>query len=86
MCINDLFYKSLDCLLKHYGENCLNRKLSEIVKNTKKVEEAELVKLFEGLHPLVFHRFEARGIFVVQFYIRSKWLYIIVDDKIPCNE
>lgn len=69
-----------------YSPKCLYVKSSEIVKNTKKVEEGELIKLFEGIHPLAFHRFQERGIYVFQFYVKAKWVYVITDDKIPCND
>ncbi len=43
-------------------------------------------RLFFGLHPKIFHFFESYGIYVIRFYINGKWVYVITDDKIPCDK
>ena len=37
----------------------------------------------KGVYPSIFHVYRMKGIFVFRFYKNFKWLYVIIDDRIP---
>jgi len=39
-----------------------------------------------GVYPSIFHVYRIKGIFVFRFFKNFKWLYVIVDDRIPTIE
>jgi len=39
-----------------------------------------------GVYPPIFHRFRQVGIYVLRFFKNFKWIYVIVDDRLPCNK
>ena len=36
-----------------------------------------------GVYPSIFHVYRIKGIYVFRFFKNFKWLYVIVDDRIP---
>lgn len=51
----------------------------------KSLEEKHLKPLFEGVYPVVFHSFAKYSIYVLRFFIEEKWVYVIIDGKVPCD-
>ena len=41
-------------------------------------------KLSSGVFPKIFHSFSKYGINVMRFFKNYKWLYVIIDDRLPC--
>jgi calpain len=39
-----------------------------------------------GVYPSIFHVYRIKGIFVFRFFKNFKWLYVIIDDRIPTIE
>ena len=37
-----------------------------------------------GVFPPIFHKFRDRGLYCLRFQINFKWVYVIVDERIPC--
>lgn len=37
------------------------------------------------MYPLAFHSFAQIGLYVFKFFVRERWVYVLVDNKIPCN-
>ena len=38
-----------------------------------------------GVYPPIFHRFRLRGLYVLRFFKNFRWVYVIVDDRLPVN-
>jgi calpain, invertebrate len=36
------------------------------------------------VYPGIFHLYRAKGIYVFRFFKDFKWIYVIIDDRIPC--
>jgi calpain len=43
-----------------------------------------LHKIESGIHPYLFHSLHQYGIYVFKFFKNSQWIYVVIDDKIPC--
>ena len=39
--------------------------------------------LSNGVYPPIFHRYRSRGLFVFRIFKNFKWIYVIVDERIP---
>ena len=39
-----------------------------------------------GVYPPIFHRYRLRGLYVVRFFKNFRWIYVIVDDRLPVNK
>lgn len=37
-----------------------------------------------GVYPYIFHQFSKYGIYVLRFFKNMKWVYVLIDDQIPC--
>ena len=66
-----------DSLIYHEDLKIENLKNQEISDKTAH-------ELIHGIYPKLFHFLSKYGIFVFKFFKNCKWLYIIIDDKIPC--
>jgi len=38
----------------------------------------------KGVYPGIFHLYRAKGIYVFRFFKDFRWIYVIIDDRIPC--
>lgn len=41
--------------------------------------------LSNGVYPPIFHKFRAVGLFVIRIFKNFKWIYVIVDERIPID-
>lgn len=42
------------------------------------------IRFGKSIYPGIFHVYRAKGIYVFRFFKDFKWIYVIVDDRIPC--
>ena len=42
--------------------------------------------LSNGVFPPIFHKFRSRGLFVLRVFKNFKWIYVIVDERIPVKK
>ena len=42
--------------------------------------------LSNGVYPPIFHRFRSIGMYVIRIFKNFKWIYVVVDDRIPVNK
>lgn len=48
------------------------------------IVDKELATLLSnGVYPPIFHKFRAIGLYVIRFFKNFKWIYVIIDDRIP---
>lgn len=47
-------------------------------------EIAHLMSL--GVYPPIFHKYKRRGIYCLRFFKNFKWIYVIIDQRIPVNK
>jgi len=40
--------------------------------------------LLSGIYCPVFRPYAKYGLYVIRFYIDSNWVYVIIDDRLPC--
>ena len=78
-----MFCKSLSLLVNESDNYLWHR--GKINYNIKEVKSEDLAPLFHGVYPLAFHSFAQFGIYVFKFFVQNKWIYVLVDNKIPCN-
>ena len=38
-----------------------------------------------GVYPSIFHVYRLKGIYVFRFFKNFKWTYVIIDDRLPCE-
>jgi calpain, invertebrate len=50
------------------------------------IDKAMASQLSMGVYPPIFHRFRLRGIYVLRFFKNFRWIYVIVDDRLPVNK
>jgi len=43
-------------------------------------------EFFMGVYPPVFHKFRSRGIYVISIFKKMKWIYVIIDERIPVEK
>lgn len=41
--------------------------------------------LSNGVYPPIFHRFRSKGLFVIRIFKNFKWIYVIIDERIPID-
>lgn len=41
-------------------------------------------KLSVGVYPKIFHKFSKFGIYILRFFKNYQWLYVMIDDRLPC--
>jgi len=41
--------------------------------------------LSKGVYPPIFHRYRSIGLYVIRLFIDLKWVYVIVDERIPID-
>ena len=41
-------------------------------------------KLTQGVYPMIFHFLAKYGIYVFKFFKNCHWVYVTIDDKLPC--
>ena len=66
---------------------------NDLLWNRKKVDYTkrgdlsyeDMRPLFHGIYPEVFHGFAEYGIYVFKLFVRERWVYVLVDSKLPCN-
>ena len=49
------------------------------------LDNEEIFMLSNGVYPPIFHYFRRKGIFCFRFFKNSKWAYVIIDGRIPCD-
>ncbi len=37
-----------------------------------------------GVYPMIFHFLAKYGIYVFKFFKNFEWVYVMIDDKLPC--
>lgn len=42
-------------------------------------------KLSKGVYPPIFHKFRTIGLYVLRFFKNFKWVYVLVDERIPVD-
>ena len=42
--------------------------------------------LSNGIYPPIFHRYRSRGLYVLRIFKNFKWIYIIIDERIPVHK
>lgn len=42
--------------------------------------------LSNGVYPPIFHKFRSHGMYIIRIFKNFKWIYVIVDDRIPFNK
>ena len=40
----------------------------------------------KGVYPPIFHRFRSKGLYVIRIYKNFKWIYVIIDERIPVDK
>lgn len=65
-----------DDLLKGVGE--------KIDTTNGVLNEETMAKFSKGVYPPLFHCYRYKGMFIFKFFKGFKWLYVIIDDRIPC--
>jgi calpain len=53
------------------------------IKN-KSISDELAHKLTKGVYPKIFHFLEKFGMYVFRFFKNYQWVYVIIDDRIPC--
>lgn len=46
--------------------------------------DAQADQMTKGTYPPLFHFLAQQGIYVMRFYKQAQWLYVIIDDRLPC--
>ena len=41
--------------------------------------------LSNGVYPPIFHKFKAFGLYVFKIFKNFNWIYVIIDDRVPCK-
>ena len=77
-----MLLKSLSLLVEESDTVLWSKKALE---RKSKVDEDDLKPLFEGIYPLAFHSFAKFGMYVFKFFVKEQWIYVLIDNKIPCN-
>jgi hypothetical protein len=54
------------------------------ISNDMKVSSELALKFSKGVYPPIFHSYRKKGLYVFKFFKNLKWVYVIVDDRIPC--
>ena len=44
-----------------------------------------MTKFSKGVYPPLFHCYRYKGMYVFRFFKNFQWLYVIVDDRLPCE-
>jgi len=39
--------------------------------------------LCNGVYPPIFHKFRTKGLFVLRIFKNFKWIYIVIDERVP---
>jgi hypothetical protein len=42
--------------------------------------------LCNGIYPPIFHRYRSKGLYVIRIFKNFKWIYIVIDGRIPINK
>ena len=53
------------------------------IKN-KNLSDKQVDELTKGVYPKIFHFLDKFGIYIFRFFKDQKWLYVLIDDKLPC--
>ena len=51
-----------------------------------KFDSSTYLGMKQGVWPPVFHFLSLYGIYVFKFYKNHRWVYVMVDDLLPCNK
>ena len=79
---NNWFVSAMGCVAKSdflFYENCHYNFFDEADIDESKVETLSL-----GVYPPLFHSYRKLGIFCFRFFKNAKWIYVIVDGRLPC--
>lgn len=47
------------------------------------VDKEIAYSLSNGVFPPIFHKFRAKGLYVIRIFKNFKWIYVIIDERIP---
>jgi hypothetical protein len=47
------------------------------------VDKEISTNLSKGIFPPIFHKFRSRGIYVLKYFKDFKWIYVIIDERLP---
>jgi calpain, invertebrate len=39
----------------------------------------------KGVYPPIFHIYRKKGMYIFRFFKNFKWIYVLIDDRLPCN-
>lgn len=49
------------------------------------VNQEVAMNFSNGVYPSIFHVYRLKGIYVFRFFKNFKWVYVIIDDRLPCE-
>lgn len=50
------------------------------------VDKEIAVCLSQGIFPPIFHKYRAKGLYVLRIFKNFNWIYVIVDERIPVKK
>lgn len=50
------------------------------------VDKEIAVCLSKGTFPPIFHKYRAKGLYVLRIFKNFNWIYVIVDERLPCKK
>ena len=50
------------------------------------VDKEIAVCLSKGVFPPIFHKYRAKGLYVLRIFKNFNWIYVIVDERIPVKK
>jgi calpain len=53
-------------------------------ENVKDISDTEVKQMVTGIYPPMFHFLRSYGIYVMRFFKNYQWVYVMIDDKLPC--
>lgn len=54
------------------------------VSTSFKATQEIALKFSKGVYPPLFHCYRRKGLYVFRFFKNFKWIYVVVDDRLPC--
>ena len=48
------------------------------------IDNKEAMGMTTGVYPPMFHYLRKYGMYVFRFFKNFRWVYVIIDDKLPC--
>jgi hypothetical protein len=50
------------------------------------VDKEIAMLMCNGIYPPIFHKFRAKGFYVLRIFKNFNWIYIILDDRVPIDK